>query len=93
MEEKTRAHLLISGRVQGVCFRMEAEQEATRLGIVGWVRNTPEGKVEALFEGDSEKVEQMIQWCHKGPAQARVGAVKVQREPYRGNIADFRIAR
>ncbi len=88
-----RAHLLISGRVQGVCYRAEAEEKANRLGVTGWVRNTPEGKVEALLEGEKEKVDAMIAWCHQGPPAARVNEVKVDWLTYKGDMTDFRITR
>ncbi|PWB81026.1 MAG: acylphosphatase [Candidatus Methylomirabilota bacterium] len=72
-----RAHVLISGRVQGVCFRAYTVDEATAAGIAGWVRNTPDGRVEAVFEGDKSVVEAVIAWCHKGPPAARVNGVEV----------------
>lgn len=93
MPKKVRAHLWISGRVQGVCFRMETEAEANARGLTGWVRNTETGGVEAVFEGNREKVESMIQWCRRGPPAARVGDVRIEWEPHQGNIPDFRVTR
>ncbi len=93
MSENVRAHLIISGRVQGVCFRAEAEQEATRRGLTGWVRNTETGRVETVLEGERASVEAMIAWCRRGPPAARVTEVQVDWEPFRGDIPDFRIAR
>ena len=93
MSENVRAHLIISGRVQGVCFRAEAEREATDRGLTGWVRHTETGKVEAVFEGERQAVERMIGWCRQGPPAARVAEVGIEWEPYRGDIPDFRIAR
>ncbi|CBE69994.1 acylphosphatase [Candidatus Methylomirabilis oxygeniifera] len=72
-----RAHVLISGRVQGVCFRAYTVDEATAAGLIGWVRNTPDGRVEAAFEGEQLAVEAMIAWCRNGPPVARVSNVEV----------------
>ncbi len=88
-----RSRVLISGRVQGVCYRMEAEQEARSRNLTGWVRNLPTGQVEALFEGDKTQVEEMIAWCHKGPVAARVVSVETTWEAYHGDFVDFRIVR
>lgn len=72
-----RAHVVISGRVQGVCFRACTVDEAAAAGVAGWVRNTPDGRVEAVFEGDKSAVEAMIAWCQQGPPAARVSGVEV----------------
>lgn len=76
-----RAHLLISGIVQGVFFRANTRQKAVELGLSGWVRNIATGQVEAVVEGKKEIVEAMIQWCHQGPPSARVDSVEVKWEP------------
>jgi acylphosphatase len=89
MEENARAHLLIRGRVQGVCYRMETKYAADRIGVFGWVRNKRDGRVEALVEGKKEQVETLIRWCEKGPPAARVYDVEVSWEPYRGEFASF----
>lgn len=70
-----RAHVYISGRVQGVFFRAWVSQNASRLGLSGWVRNRRDGRVEAVFEGTSEAVRQMVELCHEGPDHARVDTV------------------
>jgi len=62
-----RTHVFISGRVQGVWFRAHTREKAEELGISGWVRNLPDGRVEAVFEGEDEKVDEMVKWCHRGP--------------------------
>lgn len=71
------AILRITGRVQGVWFRGSTADQADRLGLVGWVRNMPDGSVAASLEGPRESVEQMIGWCHQGPRLARVEKVDV----------------
>jgi acylphosphatase len=75
-----RAHVVISGRVQGVFFRVEASQRARSLGVSGWVRHRPDGAVEAAFEGPREAVESLLRWCGQGPAGARVDAADVTWE-------------
>lgn len=67
----------VTGRVQGVSFRMRTEQEAQRLGLSGWVRNEPDGSVAVHVEGEPAAVESLIAWCHDGPAYARVDGVEV----------------
>jgi acylphosphatase len=74
---KTRVHVLISGRVQGVWYRASAKGKADELGITGWVRNTPEGNVEAVFEGEKGQIDEMIAWCWIGPPLAHVKDVKM----------------
>jgi acylphosphatase len=92
MESNVRAHVIISGRVQGVFFRAETQQEALRLGVCGWVRNRPDGTVEAVFEGGAQSVEKAIEWCHQGSPMARVTDVNVQRQTFSGEFDDFSIA-
>lgn len=79
-----RAHVLVSGRVQGVWFRESTRQEATARGVHGWVRNLPDGRVEAVFEGPHEAVDAMVAWCRHGPAPARVADVEVRAEDEEG---------
>lgn len=74
---RTGVHLLISGQVQGVFFRHGAKQVAQRLGIVGWIRNNPDGSVEALACGRKENLEEFIAWCKQGPPFAQVEKVEV----------------
>jgi acylphosphatase len=66
--------------VQGVFFRAEARARAESLGVAGWIRNLPDGSVEAVFEGEDERVESMVGWCRRGPTGAEVEAVDVERE-------------
>jgi acylphosphatase len=72
-----RAEVIVRGSVQGVFFRAEARDRARTLGLAGWVRNVPDGTVEAVFEGEDEPVESMVEWCSRGPAGARVEKVDV----------------
>lgn len=86
-----RVHVFISGKVQGVWFRAYTEAEAKKLGIKGWVRNLPDGRVEAVFEGENDAVDKMIAWCHKGSPYSQVENVEVIEEPYQGEFIDFKI--
>lgn len=79
-----RAHVVVSGLVQGVFFRAEAGDRARSLGLCGWVRNNPDGTVEAVFEGPEERVESLVRWCRRGPAGAVVAAVDIDWEDPRG---------
>jgi acylphosphatase len=88
-----RVHLLISGLVQGVGFRWASQREATRLGLVGWVRNRADGRVEAVAEGPEEAVEAFLAWCERGPAGAAVDAVACERQPPQGRSGRFTIER
>ncbi len=91
MEDKKRAHAVISGRVQGVFFRMETLRAAQRYDVSGWVRNKADGTVEALFEGDKESVDSILKWCNKGTPPAKVERVNVNWEDYTGEFEEFKI--
>jgi acylphosphatase len=84
-----RVRIRIEGVVQGVYYRYSAQQKANALGVNGWVRNRVDGSVECLAEGMREAVEALIQWCHQGPAGARVDKVTTNGEEYRGDIQGF----
>jgi acylphosphatase len=84
-----RAHVRVSGRVQGVYFRGETRDRASSRRVAGWIRNCPAGTVEAVFEGSREAVESMIEWCRRGPRGARVDGVDVRWEAPEG-LAGFR---
>jgi len=90
-EQKVRAHVFIKGRVQGVLFRYATRDEANLRGVKGWVRNLSDGRVEAVFEGDKNKVDELIEFCHHGPPAAKVSAVEVRWEDYTGEFRDFHI--
>ena len=85
-----RYRVLVSGRVQGVFFRDSCRRMAEQHGVAGWVRNLPDGRVEAVFEGPAEDVRRLIDWAHGGPRMAVVDDVAVQSEPPEG-LAAFRI--
>ena len=89
--EKARARVVVEGRVQGVYFRAHTQDMAFTLGLTGWVRNQRDGTVEAVFEGDRDKVEQMIEWCRRGPIHAKVTQVHPTWEEYSGEFSDFSI--
>jgi len=86
-----RAHVYISGYVTGVFFRHHTQQLAQRLGVSGWVRNLHDGRVEAVFEGEREQVEEMVKSCREGPPGARVTDVEVKWEKYQGEFSGFEI--
>ena len=86
-----RAHVFVEGHVQGVFFRAETREAASRCGVTGWVRNLYDGRVEAVFEGGEEEVERAVAWCHKGPPHAMVTHVDVKREPYTGEFDRFSV--
>jgi acylphosphatase len=75
--------------VQGVWYRASTKQKAEELGLTGWVKNTAQGNVEAVFEGDESTVNQMIAWCRKGPPLAQVTDVKITRKRFGGAFAGF----
>jgi acylphosphatase len=77
---KVRMHVRARGRVQGVFFRAEVRARAESLGVAGWVRNAEDGSVEAVFEGEPEQVESMVDWCRRGPAGAQVEELGVEPE-------------
>jgi acylphosphatase len=84
--KKRRVHVWITGRVQGVFFRAYTRDAAQLIGVAGWVRNLHDGRVEAVFEGEADKVEKMIEWCHEGSPMGRVDRVEVLEEVYTGDF-------
>jgi acylphosphatase len=91
MEERIKAHVIISGRVQGVFFRMETKKAAEQIGVSGWVKNNFDGTVEAEFEGGKQNVVSMLEWCRKGPPLARVANIDMAWKEYKGEFSDFNI--
>jgi len=90
-KDHLRAHVVVQGLVQGVWFRASTKDEANRIGVTGWVRNLPDGSVEAVFEGERLKVEEIVGWCHRGPSGARVSKVDIDWEPYKKEFGHFDI--
>jgi acylphosphatase len=88
---KTRAHLFISGYVQGVFFRETTKRRADYLNVTGWVRNRDDGRVEAVFEGEAQDVKRLVEWCRHGPPMATVTNVDVKWENYVGQFDSFEI--
>lgn len=86
-----RVHILVSGLVQGVFFRANTQSVAQQLGIRGYVRNLPDGRVEVVAEGDEEALKKLIDWCHHGPPLARVERVEVRWENPTGEFSGFHI--
>ena len=86
---KARAHIFISGRVQGVFFRAYTQKAARARSILGWVMNTRDGRVEAVLEGEKKQVEDMIIWCHQGSPMSDVSRVEVEWQDYTGEFQDF----
>ncbi|MFB6119607.1 MAG: acylphosphatase [Halobacteriaceae archaeon] len=92
MRAATRAHVFVSGTVQGVFFRATTRDEARDAGVEGWVRNLDDGRVEAVFEGSEDAVERMVEFCHEGSPAADVTDVEVSYEDPQGEDG-FRIRR
>lgn len=88
---KVRAHVYVRGRVQGVFFRAETADVAERLGLTGWVRNLPDGRVEAVFEGERLDVEKAVEFCRRGPPGAYVRGLDLKWEKWTGEFPDFRV--
>ena len=91
MNKRVRAHLFVSGRVQGVFFRDNALKRAKSLGVTGWVKNLFDGRVELILEGEKEKVEEMIQWAKKGPILAKVNGAEIEWQEWKGEFDSFGI--
>lgn len=91
MASASRAHLIIEGIVQGVFFRAFTRDVAFFLGLKGWVRNLPDGGVEALFEGEREKIEEAIRKCSQGPPAGKVVNIDVAWEEYKNEFDTFAI--
>ena len=89
MSEKLRAHIFVSGRVQRVFFRQATKEKADEFSIFGWVRNLPDDRVEAVFEGDKDGVEEMVKWARRGPRFAKVENLIATLENYTGEFKTF----
>jgi acylphosphatase len=90
---KTQVHVVISGTVQGVWYRASTKVMAEQLGLTGWVKNRPDGCVEAVFEGEEQKVKEMVAWCWQGPPNAKVTDVQLIQDTLVGLFKDFSVLR
>jgi acylphosphatase len=89
--KKNRAHLFVSGRVQGVWYRGSTKQQADTLGLTGWVRNCKSGQVEIIVEGAAVAIDKLISWCRTGPSMAQVTDVRINFDDYRGEFVGFSV--
>jgi acylphosphatase len=86
---KARAHVFVSGRVQGVFFRSETIREARKHDVSGWIRNLSDDRVEAVFEGEEENVKKLLEFCRRGPPRAKVTQIDAAWESYSKEFKDF----
>ena len=91
MEKLVRAHTIITGRVQGVCFRMETCRAVENLKVSGWVKNKRDGSVEAVFEGEEADVTKALDWCRQGPPISRVDDIQISWQEYTGEFTGFSV--
>jgi len=88
---KQRVHLFMRGKVQGVFFRQAMKVIAKKKNATGWVINLPNGRVEAIVEGDDEAVSSVVEWCHAGPANAKVEDLEIKNEKFKGEFSKFEV--
>ena len=88
---RVRAYIVLTGRVQGVAFRYYARNIANRHGVKGWIRNLDNGDVEVTIEGERNSVNQMIEWCKEGPSLALVEDIKIIWQSYAGDFSEFHV--
>lgn len=88
---KIRAHVIVTGKVQGVFYRAETAAKARRLNITGWVCNLPDGHVEAVFEGEEVNVQKIVEFCRRGPPNAYVINLDVKKQEWTGEFGNFRV--
>ena len=86
---KQRIRIFVTGKVQGVFFRQALKVMAKKNDVFGWVKNLKDGRVEAVLEGDEDKVNRLVEWSHGGPANARVDDVEIQNEKFIGEFSKF----
>ncbi len=89
--EKTRAHIFVSGRVQGVFYRETVRKKAEKLSITGWVKNLKDGRVEAVLEGEKENVQNLVNWAKRGPIWAKVKDLEILWEDHKAEFQGFEI--
>ena len=88
---KQRIRIFVTGKVQGVFFRQALKVMAKKNDVFGWVKNLKDGRVEAVLEGDQEKVSRLVEWSHGGPANARVEDVEIRNEKFTGEFSKFEV--
>ncbi|MGD0644593.1 MAG: acylphosphatase [Candidatus Bathyarchaeia archaeon] len=88
---KARAHIFITGNVQGIFFRQKTKEQAEWFGVKGWVRNLLDGRVEAVFEGEEDSVKALVDFCRKGPKGALVTGFTLNWEMFKGEFENFEI--
>lgn len=88
---KQRVHLFVKGKVQGVFFRQALKVMAKKKNVFGCVKNLKDGRVEAILEGEDVNVSSLVEWCHAGPANARVEEVEIRNEKYKGEFSKFEV--
>lgn len=88
---RVKAHVIITGRVQGVFFRSKTRNEAKNYNVRGWIRNLPDGRVEAIFEGEKEDVDKLVDFAGKWPLGAKVLDLDVEWQNYSGEFKDFEV--
>jgi acylphosphatase len=86
-----RAHVFVNGQVQGIFFRQSTKEKARENGVTGWVQNLPDGRVEAVFEGEEDAVKSLVDYCKKGPSGALITDVDVEFEKFVGEFRNFGI--
>ena len=91
MNKKIRTHIFVFGRVQGIGYRDGVRRKARKLGIFGWVKNLEDGRVEAVFEGEEDKIREIVEWARKGPFLAKVKNIDIVSEDFSGEFNDFKI--
>ena len=91
MSQKVRVHIFVSGRVQGVLYRHNTQKMAQKLGLTGQVGNLADGRVEVVFEGEKDKIEEMIKWARRGPFLAKVENLEIIWEKYKDEFQNFKI--
>ena len=89
--ENQRVHIFISGKVQGVFFRQALKVIAKKNNVVGWVRNLPDKRVEAILEGDSKSVNLVVEWAKIGPANSHVDNIEINNEEFQNEFSTFEV--
>ncbi len=90
-EKMAAAHIFVSGRVQGVFYRASTKEIALIYHLTGWVRNLSDGRVEAMFEGEKENIEKVVEWCRQGPPAAAPSNLEIKWLKYSGSFTDFKM--